>query len=102
MENRSSNPNVQQKRSIAVLFPYWSFWESSLDPVQFRLERETILSEVSEFLVNNSYQVLRFPFVDSPELGESIAEELSTSNIGKLAKCLFAIQSKTIGITIFS
>ncbi len=81
MENRSSTSNVQQKRSIAVLFPYWSFWESSLDAVQFRLERETILSEVSEFLVNNSYQVLRFPFVDSPELGESIAEELSTSNL---------------------
>ncbi len=81
MKNRLSSRKLQRKSSVAVLFPYWTFWESTLDAIKFRKERETILDEVSEFLYNNEYQVIRFPFVDSPEIGKSIADQLLTSNL---------------------
>ncbi len=81
MKNWPSNLRAEEKRSVAVLFPYWGFWESSLDAVEFRNEREAILSDVSEFLDKNNYRVIRFPFVDSPEVGNSIAGQLMKSEV---------------------
>ena len=81
MKNWPSNLRAEEKRSVAVLFPYWGFWESSLVSVVFRNEREAILSDVSEFLDKNNYRVIRFPFVDSPEVGNSIAGQLMKSEV---------------------
>ena len=81
MKNWPSNLRAEEKKSVAVLFPYWGFWESSLDAVEFRDEREAILSDVSEFLDKNNYRVIRFPFVDSPEVGNSIAGQLMKSEV---------------------
>ena len=65
-------------RAVAVIHPYWSFWESSV-PGDFRAERQRLLDRVVEVL-RVDFTVVVSALVGSPEEAARVADECARAD----------------------
>lgn len=64
---------------VAMLMPYWTFWESAAGGPGFRREREALLEEAARGLAaaDGGLEIVWRGMVDSTEAGERAAGEIS-------------------------
>ena len=83
---------MRTKATIAVLLPYWKFWESSAGGPGFRTDRRRLLDEVVEVLTGKGMEVRWNGLVDSSESGAQAAAEIDSSG----AQVLLVVQSMAV------
>lgn len=77
---------------VAVMVPYWGFWESSAGGAAFRSDRRDLLDDVVECLAGADVDVVWSGMVDSPEAGATAAEAISAAG----AQVLVVAQSMAV------
>lgn len=55
-----------QQSAVAVISPYWDFWEDSVDDVDLRVERSQILDDLTRRLTDEGYRVTGAHLIDAP------------------------------------
>ena len=67
---------MREKHSIAVIHPYWRFWEASAGGGAFRAERHCLLEEVVGLLRSSGVDIAWRGLVHSPEAGAAAAARI--------------------------
>lgn len=70
-------PNERPR--IALIVPYWSFWEKAAGGEAFRSEREGLLSSISTKLALIGIEVVQGELVDSEAAGAEVATEIAST-----------------------
>ena len=83
---------MRARVSVAVMLPYWGFWESSAGGAAFRSDRRDLLHEVVERLDGAGVDVAWSGMVDSPEAGAAAAEAIKAAG----AQVLVVAQSLAV------
>ena len=83
---------MRAKVMVAVMLPYWSFWEASAGGPDFRDNRRQMLDDVVGELAMSGIDAAWTGLVDSPEAGIQAAEEISGSG----AQVLLVVQSMAV------
>ena len=64
---------MRVKQAVAVIHPYWRFWEASAGGSAFRDERQSLLDEVVDVLDGSGMDMVWSGLVDSPRAGVEAA-----------------------------
>ena len=73
---------MREKHSIAVIHPYWGFWEASAGGHAFRAERQCLLEEVVDLLGGSGVEVAWSGLVHSPAAGAEAAARIRMAGAG--------------------
>ncbi|MDH3753224.1 MAG: hypothetical protein OEU32_05055 [Acidimicrobiia bacterium] len=76
---------------VALLVPYWTFWESSVGPA-FRADREAIAADVAATLTAAGHDVVVRGLVSSPSEGTTMAATAGAGN----ADVVLVVQSMAV------
>lgn len=83
---------VRVEHAIAVMLPYWHFWEASAGGPAFRDDRQNLLDDVVHLLAGSSAEVVWSGLVDSPAAGAEVAYAIRKSG----ASALLVVQSMAV------
>ena len=83
---------MRAKTTVAVMLPYWRFWESAAGGPGFRDDRRRLLDEVVGALAEACVDVVWSGLVDSPEAGMQAASAIDVSG----AQVLLVVQTMAV------
>ena len=83
---------VRVKHAIAVMHPYWRFWEASAGGPAFRDERQRLLDEVVDVLGGPGVDIVWSGLVDSPVAGSEAAADIRAGG----ASVVLVVQSMAV------
>ena len=83
---------VRVKHAIAVMHPYWRFWEASAGGPAFRDERQRLLDEVVDVLGGPGVDIVWSGLVDSPAAGSEAAAVIRAGG----ASVVLVVQSMAV------
>src|SRR5665811_1555924 len=66
---------------VGLIFPYWSFWETSAGGPAFRAGRQETLVQAEETLSSAGIDVVISALVDSVESGEQFAISIADAGV---------------------
>ena len=83
---------MHETQPVAVIHPYWRFWEKSAGGPALRDERRTLLGEVVDMLKNCGLDTAWSGLVDSPAAGTEAASVIGASR----ASVVLVVQSMAV------
>ncbi len=83
---------MQVETEVAVMLPYWNFWEASAGGPEFRADRWRLLDEVVAALAEAGITVGWSGLVDSPEAGRQAAARIEAADL----QVLLVVQSMAV------
>ena len=83
---------MRAKVRVAVVLPYWGFWEASAGGPAFRDDRRRLLDEVVSALASSGIDPAWTGLVDSPDSGMQAAGEIGGSG----AQVLLVVQTMAV------
>lgn len=76
--------NVRWVGRIAVVAPYWAFWEASAGGESLRIDRERLLAEAGASLAGAGLDIGWSGLVDSTDTGRAMAEAITAAGVDAL------------------
>lgn len=83
---------MRAKATVAVLLPYWRFWEASAGGPTFRDDRRRLLDDAVGALAASGIEPAWTGLIDSPEAGRRAAAEIGGSG----AETLLVVQTMAV------
>lgn len=79
---------MSTRPQVALLLPYWSFWEESAGGAAFRREREALVERLSEVVESTGATVTIADLVDSVAAGSAVTEEIAAADVVVVAQTM--------------
>jgi L-arabinose isomerase len=70
-----------QQPTIAIVSPYWGFWEGSAPGHDLRQERRALLDTMASWLSDEGYSVVGIDLLDDPEPDDSTLEAAASADL---------------------